>query len=66
MRLISSSLPVRNQLHLDINGIFIFHFQNSLVLTSKEEEVSRTDTSPFRIKVSVPLYCPRSVVLMMT
>ena len=32
--------------------IIRFQFQNNLVLTSKDEEVSCTDTSPFRIKVS--------------
>ena len=32
----------------------VFQFQNNLVLTNKDEEVSPTDTSPFRIKVSVP------------
>ena len=33
---------------------FLFHFQNNLVLTSMVKEVSCTDTSLFRIKVSVP------------
>ena len=35
-------------------GTFIFHFQNSLALTVKDKEVNDTDTSPFRIKVSIP------------
>ena len=51
-------LLVRNQLNQDKLGIF-FHFQNNLVLTSKDEEVRGTDTSPFKInmiKVSVHLY----------
>ena len=29
-----------------------FYFQNNLVLTAKDKEVSCTDASPFRIKVS--------------
>ena len=33
--------------------LFFLH-QNNLGLTSKNGEVSSTDTSPFRIKVSVP------------
>ena len=33
---------------------FFFHFQNNLVLTSKDKEDSPTDTSPFRTKASVP------------
>ena len=44
---------VWNLLFQDNLGIF-FHFQNNLVLTSKDMEVNRTDTCPFRIKVSVP------------
>ena len=28
--------------------IIFFHFQNNLILTSKDEEVSRTDTSPLQ------------------
>ena len=43
---------VRNQLHHCIKQLF--KFQNKLALTSKDKEVSRTDTPPFKIKVSVP------------
>ena len=31
---------------------FSFLFQSNILLTSKDKEVRRTDTSPFRIKVS--------------
>ena len=41
------------QLFQEKLGIF-FHYLNNLILTNKDEEVSRTDTSPFRFKVSVP------------
>ena len=37
---------VRNQLHQEKFRNF-FYFQNNLILTSKDKEVSRTDTSPF-------------------
>ena len=53
VRLTSLSLLVRNELFQDKQGIF-FHFQNNLVLTVKDKEVNRADTSPFTIKVSVP------------
>ena len=53
MRLTSSSLLDRNRLNQDKQE-FVFHFQNNLVLTSKDEEVRCTETSPFRIKVSIP------------
>ena len=46
VRLTSLSLLVWNQLFQENIGIF-FHFQNNLILTSKDEEVSCTDTSPF-------------------
>ena len=45
----SLSSLVNNQLFQDNLRIF-FHFQNKLVLTDKDKEVNRTDTSPFRIK----------------
>ena len=51
--LTSLYLLVRNQLFQEKLGFF-FHFQNNLILAGKNEEVNRTDTSPFRIKVSVP------------
>ena len=54
VRLTSLYLLVRNQLFQEELKIIFFHFQNNLILTSKDEEVSHTDTSPFRIKVSVP------------
>ena len=50
--LTSLCLLVRKQLFQD-ELKFFFHFQNNLVLTGKDEEVNRTDTSPFRIKVSL-------------
>ena len=33
---------------------FFFHFQANLALIGKDKEVNRTETFPFRIKVSVP------------
>ena len=53
VQLTSLSLLVRNQLFQD-KLRFFFHFQNKLVLAGKDKAVNRTDTSPFRIKVSVP------------
>ena len=53
VRQTSLYLLARNQLFQD-NLRYFFHFQNNLVLTGKDEEVNCTDTSPFRIKVSVP------------
>ena len=52
VRLTSLYLLVRNQLYQ--GKLIFFHFQNNLILTSKDEEVSRTDTSPFTINVSFP------------
>ena len=46
-----------NQLHHCMKQCF-FQFHNNLVLTSQYEEVSRTNTSLFRICVCVP--CPSS------
>ena len=43
---------VGNQLHIYVQHIF--HFQNNLVLTSKDRRSAVRDTFPFRIKVSVP------------
>ena len=42
--------PGKYQIKLSI----FFYFQNNLVLTGKDKEVNRNDTSLFRIKVSVP------------
>ena len=52
VQLTSLSLLVKNQLHLCMKHFF--RFQNNPVLISKDKEVSRTNTSPFRIKVSLP------------
>ena len=41
----SISTGYRNWLHQEKLGIFV-HFQNNLIQTSKDEEVSCTDTSP--------------------
>ena len=54
VRLIALSSLVMNQLHHCMKQFF-FQFQNNLVLTSKDREVSRIDTSPFGIKVSISL-----------
>ena len=48
VRLTSLYLLVMNQLFQDKLIIF-FHFQNNLVLTGKDEEVNRNDTSPSNI-----------------
>ena len=53
VRLTTLSLLVWNQLFQKKLGFF-FHFQNNLVLISKDEEVNCPDPSPFRIKVSIP------------
>ena len=60
VQLTSSSLLVRNQLFQEKLGIF-FHYQNNLILTAKDKEVSCTDTSPF-IKGEFPVYSIISVV----
>ena len=49
----SSSLPVRTRLFWKWKKNFSLSW-NSWFLTSKYKEVNRIDTSPFRIKVSVP------------
>ena len=45
VQLTSLSLLVRNQLYHDLK-LFFPQFQNNLVLTGKDEEVSRTNTPP--------------------
>ena len=62
VRLASLSLLVRNQLFQD-KLRFFFHFQNNLVLTGKDKEVSHTDTYPFRVNVRVPCIADIGVVL---
>ena len=47
VRLTSLSLVVRNQLHRFMK--FFFNFQNNLILTSKDKEVSGTDIFPCRL-----------------
>ena len=52
LQLTSLTILVRDQL-FQVKLRISFHFQNNLVLTSKDKEFNRTDTSPFRIMVSV-------------
>ena len=51
VRLTFLPLLDRNQLH-DCMKQFFIQFQNKLVLTSKDEEVSAIDTSHFRVLLS--------------
>ena len=52
VRLTSLSSLVRNQL-FQVKLECFFQYQNNLILTGKDEEVSRTDTYP-SLKVRVP------------
>ena len=64
VRLTSLSLVVRNQLHRCMN--FFFNFQNNLILTSKDKEVSGTDIFPCRLPpplFRVPHGYTRSILL---